>query len=222
MAAGTTTASGWVLAFQDTFSGTTIDRRKWGVFNGPGNGNTGPRSASNAFVRNGLLVLRNRKINGVWHGAGVSNARAHSQTYGKYEVRARVDAGEGLKANALLWPNNGDWPPEVDFFEVPAAPGDRPKYTVTNHYGTRAAHRMQHGKVAGRFTQWHVMGLEWTPTALRFTLDGRVVATLTGHAPRERMWLGLQTNVGGQTKPGPSTPPVVDFEIDWVRIFRKA
>ena len=29
----------------------------------------------------------------------------------------RADRGQGVSIIALLWPTNGDWPPEIDFVE---------------------------------------------------------------------------------------------------------
>lgn len=215
-----TAAPQWKLVMQDHFYGTKIDYAKWGVYNG---GNGGDRVAQNTIVRDGKLVLRTTKVNGVWKGAGVSAARGNKQTYGKYLMRVRFDRGYGVRVAALLWPADGVWPPEVDFYEIPAKAADRQVNTLTNHYGTRGNHKMMHESYRGDFTKWHVVGVEWTPWALRFTMDGKVMRVMKRNIPQKPMWLGIQTRPGSDmgAQPNSTTPRVVDLEVDWVKIFRK-
>lgn len=209
----------WQLAFQDNFSGSTLNTKAWSVYNGPGNGSNGPRSRTNVSVGNGILNLRTTLINGRWYGSGVSAARVTTQTYGKYLMRIRFDKGYGVRATALLWPTSS-WPPEVDFYEVSATDANRQTNMLTNHFG--ANNRMQHAFVHGyNLSTWHVVGLEWTPNALVYTMDGKVVDTMTGHVPHQQMWLGIQTALGKPPYlPNSGTPRQVNLQIDWVQVYR--
>lgn len=213
------TASGYTLVFKDDFNGSRIDTSKWGVYNG---GNGGDRVAQNAIVGNGQLTLRTTKVNGVWKGAGVSAARANKQKYGKYEMRVRFDRGYGVRVAGLLWPANGVWPPEVDFYEIPADNTNRTLNTLTNHYGTRSNHRMHHDSYNADFTQWQTVGVEWTPNKLVYTLNGKPMRTMYKNIPNTAMWLGLQTRPGSWSgvKPNSSTPQIVDLDVDWVKIYK--
>jgi beta-glucanase (GH16 family) len=206
----------WNLVFADQFRGSAINETDWVVFDGPG-----PRTRQNVIVRHGKLILRTRKIGGQWLGAGVGSNRAIVQTYGKYEARIKSGPGLGIRAVALLWPDSPDWPPEVDFFEIG---GDQPKRrvsTITNHY--TPGHQMEHLSVPGHYMQWHNVGVEWTPDALKFTLDGRVVRKITEHIPQQPMWFGLQSGIEtGQYAPGPRTPRIVDYKAKWVRVWQMA
>lgn len=212
-------ASGWRLSFSDDFNGTSLNRANWCVYNGSGNQH-GPRSARHVFVRNGVLTLRTQPIGGQWHGAGVCAARATRQTYGKYEMRVRMDQGFGVRGTALLWPVAG-WPPEIDFFELESSNAARTRNMLSNHYGS--TNSMQHAFVPGTYSAWHNVGVEWTRSAIRYTLDGRVVATMTGHVPHQQMWLAIQTGTGkagGPNAPRASTPRPVDLQVDWVRVYQ--
>ena len=102
----------------------------------------------------------------------------------------------------------------------PLAPGRGSlPYRMTDHFGP--PHGMIHRSWSGDYRQWHLVGVEWTPTALKFTLDGVVVQTITERIPAQRMWLGLQSGLGsGSTAPNSSTPPIVDMEVDYVEIYR--
>lgn len=210
-------APGWRLVLSDDFSGNELDSSQWGVYGGPGR----TRAQENTFVHDGVLTLRTTQVAGNWKAAGVSNARGLSQTYGKYEVRARFDAGHGVRACGLLWPAWGGWPPEVDFLEIAANDPQRTENDVTNHYG--ATNRMEHGSYEADFTTWHTVGLEWTPDALVYTLDGEEKVRMTENVPDRPMWLALQSGITGlSARPSSLTPDVVDFDIDWVRVYERA
>lgn len=209
-------APGYQLVGADDFDGTTIDSNKWSVYNGSGNQH-GPRCRQNTTVSGGMLILRETKVNGVWCGAGVSGARLSVQKYGTYLVRSRLDKGYGVRAVALLWPTTG-WPPEVDFFETAATDANRTSTMLTNHYSP--SNLMQHAKVTADFTQWHTIGVTWTPSTLTFTLDGLPTAVMTRNVPATTMWPGLQTGIGNATHaPNETTPPAVDYDIDWVAVY---
>lgn len=210
------------LAHRDDFD--VLDTETWAVYDGPGNGRTGPRSSANTFVDDGTLVLRTAPVDGQWRGAGVSSAPGGwTQTYGKYLVRLRFEEGYGVRAVALLWPTS-PWPPEVDFFEVPATVEDRSSGILTNHYSDASGRRkMERLRVRADFTQWHTVGVEWTPESLTYTLDGEVVGQVTRNVPDEPMWLGVQTAQGLIEEgivPDESRTPSVDLFVDWVEVHR--
>jgi licheninase len=207
--------SGRQLVFSDDFNGTALDTSKWGIYRGTAPGSI--RTAENVSVGNGILRLRTQKdAQGNWSAAGVSNYRSLVQTYGEYQVRLRIDKGKGVKGVALLWPT-GDWPPEVDFFEI--ASRERDVNVITVHHGTRENRKMIHRQYAADFTQWQTVGVRWSPGKLEFTLNGQVKEIVTNGVPDEPMWLALQSNIGTYVPVDSTTPPIVDYEIDWVRIY---
>ena len=209
--------SPFTLIFQDDFNGTAVDTTAWSVFYGSGNGTNGPKARENTFIDNGHLVMRAKMIGDTWYGAGVSNAKRVVQTYGKYEFMVRFDAGKGVRTAALLWPKDG-WPPEVDFYEISAMDIDRKTNLLANHY--KPGNTIEHGPIKNDFTQWHAVGVEWTPRALNFTLDGAVVKTMTENVPQQPMWFGHNVALGGHSRgPDETTPSKVDVEIDWIKIY---
>lgn len=189
------------------------------MYQGPGNGKTGPRVAANTFVSNGVLVLRTTQINGTWYSAGVGTWNSLAQTYGMWNIRARFDSGAGVRCAVLLWPAGNSWPPEVDFMEIPSMAPLRHWNTLTNHYGSTDL--MQHASYGGDFTQWHTIGVQWTPSSIKYTMDGVVKRTMTGHVPAQNMWLGITTELGtGAYAPSSATPAKVDLDVDWVQIYK--
>lgn len=212
---------GWKQVFADDFSGTSVDASKWGMYSGePGWPKGGRWDPTHAVVSGGLLTLETYKSDGgVWTSAGMSSAKALQQTYGKYEVRFRAQAGDGVTFAWLLWPVKG-WPPEIDFAEDDD--GTRLKNAATLHYG--ASNSQVHRSVTMDLTQWHTLGVEWTKDALSYTLDGAVYATVTGSdVPSQPMVLDLQaaanpcgSSTAGTSCAGSTTPPLVKIDVDWL------
>ncbi|MGR7024971.1 glycoside hydrolase family 16 protein [Geodermatophilus sp. URMC 62] len=208
-------------------SPTTSPAPPWGRGGGPtpasrGGSPYGTWSPSQVQVAGGFLNLRNGLQNGQWVSGGL--ASTVSQTYGKWEMRFRIDAGDEIKYAALLWPDGPNWPPEIDFAED--AGGNRSGTTATLHYG--ADNAMVGERVATDLTQWHTMGVEWSPGRVVYTLDGRPWAT-TDHpgVPNEPMHLAIQTQPGGCQGGaafgcGGGTPGTTSMQVDWVTVYAPA
>jgi len=223
----TSPTSPWTLVFQDDFNGTDLNPASWGKYSGqPGGDPGGWWDPSHVVVANGLLELQSYQdplFGNRWVSSGVSSAPALKQTYGKYEVRFRVDAGYGINAVILLWPANELWPPEIDFAENGGENSTRDHMTATLHYG--ASDSQIESTVNGDFTQWHVMGVEWTPGKLVYTLDGQPWSTLTNsNVPSTPMEMDLQSEAGtcGDSWapcPDATTPAMVKMQVDWVKAY---
>jgi beta-glucanase (GH16 family) len=212
---------GWTLTFGDDFTGSTINTAAWSVYNS-GNAQRGPKLASNVVIHDGMATLKVTKRSGVWTGAGICASRVTTGTYGTYLIRARFGHGFGTRATALLWPKSG-WPPEVDFMEYDARDPRHSELMLTNHYNAGGqTNLMQHAFIPGDYTQWHTIGLQWTPTELKYTLDGRTTAVMTGHVPSQPMWVGIANSLGNGAKPDSSTPDPVNLDVDWFAYYKKS
>ncbi len=217
-------ASGnWHLEYEEHFNGSGLDPNYWTIYDSPGNAGVGWRRPSAMEMSDGELRIVGRgDVSGglCWCGSS-----AWEKTYGKWEVRARMDRGSGYGPAALLWPErNESWPAagEIDISEIPF--GDRTQNYFTLHYG--ADNRQIGFESRGDFTQWHTFGVEWTPERITYLLDGEAKFTTTKAEaiPRGPMHLALQNDIGDGTGwiPGPnaSTPSAVAYHVDWVKIYR--
>jgi beta-glucanase (GH16 family) len=213
----------WHRVFADHFT-RGVRRSSWGAYSGqPGGDPGGWWDPSHVVVKDGVLNLetyRDKRFGGRWVSGGVSSARALKQTYGKYRVRFRMDRGKGVAAVLLLWPVRDAWPPEIDFAEDGGATQARRSMSATLHYG-EDDHQIQR-TVRADFSRWHVMGVEWTPGKLVYTLDGRRWgAVRSRHVPAEPMEMAMQTQAGTcgdrwAPCPDETTPSHVDMQVDWV------
>ena len=219
------TTGRWRLVFSDDFKHGL--RSSWGRYSGqPGGDPGGLWSPSHVVVRHGVLNLetyRDPSFGGRWVSGGVSSAPALTQTYGKYEVRLRVDRGLGVAFIALLWPSNGSWPPEIDFAENGGENGNRDAIAATLHYGSDNSQIQR--TLSVDLTRWHVLGVDWLPGKLVYTVDGHAWATVRSDAvPSQHMELDLQTQAGtcGQSDapcPNAQTPGYVGAQIQWVKAY---
>ncbi|MEA2555920.1 MAG: hypothetical protein QOI60_1251 [Actinomycetota bacterium] len=165
---------------------------------------------SHVHVSNGRLNLEVRKSHdGRWRGGGVSLNLP--RTYGEYQVRLRLSAGTGTRGVALLWPSDGSWPPEIDFFEIGANSPRRVLNRQTLHYGSN---QMIHRKYKGHFTQWHNVGVIWRPGRLTYTCDGVARTHIKSiHVPGRNMNLHLQVATGD------GRHERTTMQVDWVKLF---
>lgn len=213
----------WHRVFVDDFT-RGLDPSRWGRYHGQPAGDPGGWWApSHVVVKHGILQLqtyRDPRLQGRWVSGGLSSSRALKQTYGKYQVRFRMQRGKGIAGIILLWPARDVWPPEIDFAENAGETSARSSITASLHHGrdNRQIQRTVHAE----FTRWHTAGVEWTPGQLVYTLDGRRWGVVrSSHVPDEPMELDLQTQAGTcgdryAPCPDASTPPRVTMQIDRV------
>ena len=219
-------SSPWRLVFRDDFN-RPLDTRHWGRYEGqPGGDPGGFWDPSHVLVRGGQLRLetyRDPRFGNRWVSGGLSSSHAVRQTYGRYDVRFRIDRGVGVSGIALLWPVRDVWPPEIDFAETGGEHTARDEMSATLHYA--ADDEQIQRVVRGDFSRWHVMGVRWTPGRLVYMLDGRMWATVSSpHVPSEPMEFDMQTQAGTcgdryAPCPNATTPKRVTMEVDWVRIY---
>ncbi len=215
VAAPATGDANWQLTATDEFTSPTLNPM-WSVNHGA----TGRKNwqAGQVLLGNGMLTLRvSKDAQGHWAAGSVNNG-VH-QTYGKYLVRARLGPGAGTRGVLLLWPTAASWPPEVDFFEIGGSDPARQTATQTLHYSS--ANRQVHTSYPCSCSGWHTYGVEWSPSKLVYTMDGAVMRTVVSSAvPAQPMHLGINSSPGGEAPPGLATPPQVDFQVDWVAIYK--
>ncbi|MEU2349052.1 glycoside hydrolase family 16 protein [Modestobacter sp. NPDC049651] len=222
---GTTAApqgapAGWRQVFTDDFTGSSLDST-WRKYSGqPGGSPYGRWDPSHVQLSNGELVLSQTNQGGEWVAGGLANRTA--LTYGKVEMRMRVDAGDEMKYAALLWPADDTWPPEIDFAED--AGGNRSGTTASLHYGSNNTTIGTQTKAD--FTQWHTVGVEWTPGRVVYTLDGQAWGqTDNANVPRTPMELAIQVQPGGCQEGGGrfgcgvGNPSVTALHVDWVKLY---
>lgn len=177
-----------------------------------------------------VLALRAEKTTSGWITGGVSN-HPITQLYGRWEVRIRAEESADISYHFLLWPQNEQWPPEIDFAE--SISGTRSEMSAFLHWiNPDGSKDKDSAGVSGDFTQWHTVGVEWGPGIVRYLLDGRVWAEAHSGTmvPDVPMWLGMQAEAGACERriewgmepchdtddPHPNESAIL---IDWVAVY---
>jgi hypothetical protein len=218
---------GWHLTYSQDFNGPSLPPG-WGAYTGePGGDPEGYWDPANVSVSGGELHFRTT-ANDDPNEAGASSTGGaafygNPQTYGMYLVRLKGDYEPSLNISdiALLWPNgNNIWPPEIDFFEDSGS--DRSDYSANLHAGPDGDDCCivrQYNKGVG--TQWHTYGIEWTPTTITYTIDGKPWGSVINSDeisspaqwPNIGMNLDLQSQNLGSAQPSGS---IETMTVAWV------
>ena len=210
----------------------------------------------NAVCTNGLLVIearRERRPNPDY-SAGSQDWRTSRQeiectsasltsrglqafTYGKFEMRARIDPRLGSwpafwtlgDTPGIHWPACG----EVDIMEFYTG-------TVLANFGYGLDHKTKWSAVKKPIADWggkawagkfHIWTMEWDPQKIDLLLDGRLMNHLDlasadqadGGNPFHRpVYMILNQAIGVDCGGDPSlTEFPVRFEVDWVRVYQR-
>ena len=210
---------GWRLTYSTDFPGSSLPSG-WGAYSGePGGDPFGNWVQSNVQVSGSALHLMATSSS----QGGVS-FYGNPQTYGMYLVRMKGDSEPGLAINniAILWPaQQGVWPPEVDFYEDSG--GTRQSFSASLHAGPSGDSGcciVHSSSPANNGAAWHTYGVQWTPSTITYTIDGRVWGSVSkssvsspGQWPAIPMNLTLQSQNQASAQPSGTTETMT---VAWV------
>ncbi len=249
-------SSGWTLVWSDEFNGadgSLPDKTKWTYdIGGNGWGNHELEyytdHPENARIQGGnlLITARKEKFTGAggvtreYTSARLKTQNLFAQTYGRFEARIKIPAGEGMwpafwmlgdDISKVGWPKCG----EIDIMENI---GKEPSTFHGSLHGPRsptgtadltAPFSLPLGR---RFADdFHLYAVEWEPAAIRLYVDSSHYATFTSDQwPSGQKWVFdhpffiiLNLAVGGDW-PGPPDAATVfpqSMLVDYVRVYAK-
>jgi beta-glucanase (GH16 family) len=197
-----------------------------------------------------LHLTAHRELVPFWCQGGVTNAVSSyssgmvtsmgrfSQTYGRFEVRAKLPSAtvKGLQTSLWLWPVNsaryGPWPAsgEIDFAEWFSEHPDRVIPFI--HY--RGDHldpsATNNNCIVNDVDEFHTYAVEWTSSSIKVLYDGQVCIDdqWTPTPPQVRpqpfdqpFFVSLTQAVGlGSNAPDWATPFPASTQIDYVRVWQ--
>ena len=216
----------------------------------PGNGEQewyvnsmyGPTSGVHPWtVDNGVLTLTAQPTDpsisgllGYAHGEGpglgsyaytsglITSAHSFSQTYGYFEMSAKLPAGQGLWPAFWLLRADGSWPPELDVMEVL---GKDPSTLYTTGHTAEHGNHESHGvgsQVADMSAGFHTYGIDWEADKVTWYFDDHQVYQIDTpadmHSP---MYMLANLAVGGSWggNADASTPIPAQMQIDYIRAY---
>lgn len=255
LAAGSLARAGEQLVWSDEFDGTALNESNWSYMLGDGTqyGNPGwgnnelqyyTSRPENVYVANGELhiVARQESFSGFnYTSARIRTLNKADFLYGKIEARLKLPSTKGIWPAFWMLPTNsplGGWASsgEIDIMESVNL-ADTIYGTI--HYGGPWPQNVHSGgtRTAGvDYSQdFHVYTLEWSPSLLRWYVDGiafytrgsanwySTAAPDDDNAPFDNPFhLLLNVAVGGNfpgNPDGSSTFPQ-EMVVDWVRVYQ--
>lgn len=232
------TPPGWRLVWSDDFD--ALDEQKWQRRRSfqPTSNAKQAYLPEQVAVSDGMLVIlsENQAADGLPYRSGqVISERA--QRLGRWEVRAKIPTGRGLRSTIRLLPEpSSSSQYKIDIMENR---GQRPTITASACRwgpGTPSSPERivieQQTSLAGKLVSYpegfHTYAVEWLDDQLRFYVDdvyhGILYSDEVGNffsRHTEPMTLAIGTAIGGDSLPPPDDTAdwPQRFLIDWVRVY---
>jgi beta-glucanase (GH16 family) len=249
-------SSGFVLSWSDEFNGadgSLPDSTKWTYdFGGGGWGNqeleTYTNRAANAQIKSGNLVITAQKetftgtdgISRDYTSARLKTQTKFTQTYGRFEARIKIPAGQGIWPAFWMLGNDIDtngWPKsgEIDIMEnIGREPTmvhgslHGPSSSAPTSDETSTVSLPNNANFADDF---HIYAVEWDPQQVKFFVDSNNYATFQkANWPANGTWVFdhpffilLNVAVGGNWPGAPdaTTQFPQQMLVDYVRVYTK-
>jgi endo-1,3-1,4-beta-glycanase ExoK len=231
------TADGFELAWQDDFD--ALDASRWQLMTHTWDTNLAQFSTANASVGNGLLslALSAEPTDTVKPFRGVEMRSRETLRYGKVEARARLAKGSGVVSALVLiytpWPAD-NWN-ELDI-EYLGRYSDRVQFNAMVYTGPPTQPPVVESVVPTQSPQlvnlafdpsgdFHVYGMEWTPTEARFTIDGATQHTWNTEIARLALPMNILLTIWASSSadwagPVQATTVPTTADYDWIRVYR--
>ena len=237
----------WRCTLGEDFNGTALNTYRWKVVtSNDADYRDRPdcfmNSTKNVSVADGILKLTSRRTARFTCGRGanaysasgtsglISTMGHFSQTYGRFEMRAKWPYTKqlGLQAAFWLWPEGASglmWPMsgELDIAEWYSKYPDRAipyLHTTTSFLNPSGA--TNNYCILANPSGWHVYTLEWTAKRIVIKYDGKTCLDVAGGAPYNRAFnvsltqaWGVKKNAATSTTPFPATT-----QISYLRVWK--
>lgn len=237
---------GLELVWAEEFDGTTLDTARWNYEIGTGSGGWGNNElqyyrSENTTVADGLLIIEAKQES--FGGRQYTSSRLTTEDkfsfgFGRVDIRALMPRGQGLwpalwmlgsNFSTVGWPQSG----EIDIMEMIGGSGREATVHGTAHWNSSAGKADDGGsyKLDGGETLangYHVFSLEWTPTALKWSIDGIAFHTLALDqssdlaAFQKQFFFIVNVAVGGNWpgSPNGNTQFPQRMMVDYIRVFQ--
>ena len=222
---------GYRLVFDDEFSGSKLDGRRWATSLPWGNTNHGEqqyyRPSAVSLGRGVVTITASKRPTGgkPFTSGAISSYRHFAFKYGRAEARCQVPAGAGLWSAFWLLARMKSGNEEADVMEVL---GSNPSQGfAVLHYGTMT----NKGRALSTYrgpdfsAGWHTFSLDWRPGVMIWYVDGVERYRVTRNVPSDPMIVIANLSVGGADSwagpPDRYTAFPASLKIDYIRVFQR-
>lgn len=189
----------WMLIFSDEFNDNKLDNNKWTIENSIkkrvditlfSDDNQVEEKDGNALI---YYKKAPEKHDSAYYVGRFNSKGKYATTYGFLEARMKLVKPNGYQTAFWTMPNTGTSMTNAgphdgtaaDGAEIDIVEGNRLKtYSYGLHWDgyAKGTHKGAGGakpKINDLYDDYHVFGLEWTPTYLRFYFDGKLIKEMT-------------------------------------------
>ncbi len=153
-----------------------------------------------------------------------------SQTYGYFEIRAKLPAGKGLWPAFWLLPEDGTWPPEIDAMEAFGAANPLGQGGPTLiHYASHSTNALEecgawYNTGVNVTTGFHTYGVDVEPSGITYYFDGKPYEKCAPNKDAAKPLYMLVNLAVGSAKSWPGAPDATTIfpaylYVDYVRAY---
>jgi beta-glucanase (GH16 family) len=225
------------LTFAEECNGSAIDPAKWvsewGVYFGTDADFMGDMRQISMGGGNCTITAEKKPTPSgrPWASGLMSTHDRFWQTYGRFEIRAKLPKGKGMWPAFWLLPQaTRHGPPEIDVMEawtnpVGTTPIDASSTSAAVHYGPPGydpdlMHSVWYE--GPDFTEdFHTYAVDWRPGSITMLIDGVERGRITSDVPSVPMYLIVNLAVGSNWggRPDATTPSPSHMLIDYMRVY---
>jgi beta-glucanase (GH16 family) len=150
-----------------------------------------------------------------------------TQTYGYFEMRAKLPQGKGLWPAFWLLPADKTWPPEIDVLEAFGGTNSRGEGGANSYHWGAISSGPDSGAWAtvpgvNLYNEFHTFAVDWQSDYITYYLDGqqmgRVATPGDMHKP---MYMLANVAVGGGWAEAPAPGTTGTMQVDYIRAWSK-
>ncbi len=233
---------GYSLMWQDEFNGTSLDLSKWNYFLGQGTASNINYTKDAVSVANGSLDLTTYTENGIHQSGHIQSDNKYQPKYGYLEASINFAYPDNVGGAFWLFHplvnTYGDpWNHGVEIDVVEYAKRDWQQKDISNQaisslnwgqYGPDWDNHPSTGSTlrgSGLASGTHTYAVEWTPTTLKFYIDGQYQyqindSTVAPVARRDLYLILDQYPTGGAVNYGSKSTSTAKMKVDYVRVYQ--
>jgi len=145
-----------------------------------------------------------------------------SQTYGYFEMSARMPGTPGMQAAFWLLPEDGSWPPELDAVEVLGSqPGTAVDTAHSQASGSHTANPHWAG-ISDASKTFHTYGVDWEADKITWYVDGKQTAQEATPADMHKLMYMLLSTIAGASSSWVGAPAAGSsdaMQVAWVHAY---
>ncbi|WP_298967597.1 family 16 glycosylhydrolase [uncultured Methylobacterium sp.] len=212
---------------------TVVDRGELQYYTDPldtGKTGTTPLGLNPFSVDNGVLTITAKKVDDAtsakiydydYTSGLLSSYATFAQTYGYFEMRAKLPTGAGLQPAFWMLPIDSSWPPELDIMEQRGS--DPYQIIGSAHSNIGGTHTFTTAAFdVGDTSTFHTYGVDWEPDFITWYVDGKAMRRVETPADMNTpMYMIANLAVGGPWAGAPTagTQFPAEMQIDYIRAY---